>query len=74
MEIGSIANEIEEYGQFEVTFVADPFEYAILQPLEITKTTTLVNSGTKYSLPKITIYGSGSITVTINDVSFLIKM
>ncbi|MCQ6329042.1 phage tail domain-containing protein, partial [Bacillus cereus] len=73
VEIGSIANEIEEYGQFEVTFVADPFEYAILQPLEITKTTTLVNSGTKYSLPKITIYGSGSITVTINDVSFLIK-
>ncbi|PYE95041.1 phage tail protein [Bacillus sp. 196mf] len=73
VEIGSIANEIEEYGQFEVTFVADPFEYAILQPLEITKTTTLVNSGTKYSLPKITIFGSGSITVTINDVSFLIK-
>ncbi|WP_267418854.1 phage tail domain-containing protein [Bacillus sp. GC_Bacil_1] len=73
VEIDDINNEIEEYGQFEVTFIADPFEYAILQPMEITATTTLVNYGTKHSLPKITIYGSGSITVTINDVSFLIR-
>ncbi|MFJ8453328.1 phage tail protein [Bacillus paramycoides] len=73
VEIGDIANEIEEYGQFEVNFVADPFEYAIQQPLEITTAMTIVNYGTKYSLPKLTIYGSGSITITINDTTFLIR-
>ncbi|HFK1410244.1 TPA: phage tail domain-containing protein, partial [Bacillus cereus] len=27
VEIGDIANEIEEYGEFEVAFTLDPFEY-----------------------------------------------
>lgn len=73
VEIGDIANEIEEYGVFEVTFTADPFEYAIYQPFEITKPGMIVNYGTFESLPKLTIYGNGTSTLTINGISFQLK-
>ncbi|PFJ19023.1 phage tail protein [Bacillus cereus] len=73
VEIGDINNEIEEYGFFEVTFVADPYEYAIQQPLEFTTAMTIVNYGTFDSLPKFTIYGSGTITMQINGISFQLK-
>lgn len=73
VEIGDINNEIEEYGLFEVTFTADPFEYAICQPLEIIKPGMILNYGTFEALPKLTIYGSGTSTLTINGISFQLK-
>lgn len=73
VEIGDIDNEIEEYGKFEVTFISDPYEYSIEQPFEITAPVTIANQGTLHSLPKITIYGSGNITMSIGGVSFQVK-
>ncbi|MEB9549527.1 phage tail family protein [Bacillus cereus] len=73
VEIGDIANEIEEYGMFDVTFTTDPFEYAICQPIELNQPGTIVNYGTWEALPKLTVYGTGIITITIHDVSFQIK-
>lgn len=73
VEIGDIVNEIEEYGMFDVTFTTAPFEYAICQPIEITRPITLFNPGTFESLPKLTVYGTGDITITVHGISFQIK-
>lgn len=73
VEIGDINNEIEEYGMFEVNFVADPYEYAIMQPFEVTAPVTLANYGTYAALPKLTIYGTGDITIYVNGTSFQLK-
>jgi len=73
VEIGDIDNEIEEYGKFEVIFKADPYEYAIEQPITITNPVTIINQGTLHSLPKLTIYGTGNITIQINGISFQVK-
>ncbi|MBJ8093162.1 phage tail domain-containing protein [Bacillus cereus] len=73
VEIGDIANEIEEYGEFEVEFTLDPFEYIATAPIVLTKPESILNPGTIESDPKLVIYGSGDVTVTINDVSFRIK-
>ncbi len=73
VEIGDIDNEIEEYGKFQVTFKSDPYEYAIEQPITITNPVTIINQGTLHSLPKLTIYGTGNITIQINGISFQVK-
>ncbi|MBJ3792472.1 phage tail protein [Bacillus sp. OA1] len=73
VEIGDIENEIEEYGKFQVTFKSDPYEYAIEQPFTLTTPATIMNQGTLHSLPKLTIYGTGNITIQINGISFQIK-
>lgn len=73
VEIGDIENEIEEYGKFQVTFKSDPYEYAIEQPITITNPVTIINQGTLHSLPKLTIYGTGNITIQINGISFQVK-
>ncbi|PFM49570.1 phage tail protein [Bacillus cereus] len=73
VEIGNIDNEIEEYGQFEVTFKSDPYEYVIEQPIELVAGMSIMNYGTTYSLPKFTITGNGTITVYVNGIGFQIK-
>ncbi|EJQ44023.1 hypothetical protein IEQ_04810 [Bacillus cereus BAG6X1-2] len=73
VEIGDIANDIEEYGLFDVTFTTDPFEYAICQPIEIERPVALFNPGTFEALPKLIVYGKGDITITFHSVSFQIK-
>lgn len=73
VDIGDIDNQFEEYGQFEVTFKSDPYEYIIEQPIELVTGMTVMNYGTLYSLPKFTITGSGTITVYVNGIAFQIK-
>ncbi|PHB90658.1 phage tail protein [Bacillus wiedmannii] len=73
VEIGNIENEIEEYGEFEVSFTFDPFEYVITAPIEIMQSDVVLNIGTFESEPRFEIYGSGDIKLTINDNPFLIQ-
>ncbi|MEK0222318.1 phage tail protein [Bacillus cereus] len=73
VKIGDIVNDIEEHGEFEVEFTLDPFEYVTTVPIVLTKQESILNPGTVESNPKLEIYGSGDITVTINDISFRIK-
>lgn len=62
----NIENEIDNFGYFIVNFICDPFQYAISESLTITSSGTLNNTGTYLSLPKITVYGSGKIVMSIN--------
>ncbi|PGW56030.1 phage tail domain-containing protein [Bacillus thuringiensis] len=73
VEIGDIANEMEEYGEFEVDFILDPFEYTEDVNLKLTEPGIFYNPGTIESEPKFWIVGNGTFRITINDVSFQIK-
>jgi phage-related protein len=73
VEMGDIANEMEEHGEFEVDFTLDPFEYAEDVNLKLTKPGIIYNPGTLESEPKFWIVGNGTFRITINDVSFQMK-
>ncbi|SDY42773.1 phage tail protein [Bacillus sp. 166amftsu] len=73
VEIDDIENQIEEYGGFEATFTFDPFEYVEDETIILTTPGVLYNPGTEKSDPKIVIAGSGTVNITINDVTFQVK-
>ncbi len=54
---------------FRVSFKVDPFFYldSGQEVITTTETIKLVNPGTYYAEPKITIYGTGDITLNINS-------
>lgn len=56
-------------GRFTAVFVCEPFCYLEegLDKITINKATSLYNQGTYKSEPILTLYGSGNITLTINN-------
>lgn len=69
----SIADQIYLYNSFLLQFKVQPFKYRanpLRDDLELTAPTIIRNSGTVYSEPIITVYGSGDITLSINDVDY----
>ncbi|WP_367899811.1 phage tail protein [Bacillus pseudomycoides] len=73
VEIGDIANEIEEYGEFEVNFTLDPFEYVEDESITIYEPGLIYNPGTEKSQPEMVIVAKGTVNITINDVTFQLK-
>lgn len=73
VEIEDAVNEIEEYGEFEVKFILDPFSYIpdLKQTLEIAG--SVFNLGTAESEPYIKIYGNGDINLSVNNEQFVFK-
>ena len=70
----SIAQMMRVFQKFQVILDTQPFKYSVNaagDALELTAPTTIRNSGTVYSEPLITVYGSGDITLTINGADFL---
>jgi len=69
----SIAQMMRVFQKFQVILDTQPFKYSVNaagDALELTAPTTIRNSGTVYSEPLITVYGSGNITLTINGADF----
>lgn len=69
----SIAQMMRVFQKFQVILDTQPFKYSVNaagDALELTAPTTIRNSGTVYSEPLITVYGSGDITLTINGADF----
>ena len=53
--------------EFALTFNCSPFKYIRnVETITLTSSNTVTNLGTIHSLPKITVYGTGSRTLTIN--------
>ena len=69
----SIAQMMRVFQKFQVILDTQPFKYSVNaagDALELTAPTAIRNSGTVYSEPLITVYGSGDITLTINGADF----
>ena len=69
----SIAQMMRVFQKFQVILDTQPFKYSVNaagDALELTAPTTIRNSGTVYSEPLITVYGSGDVTLTINGADF----
>lgn len=70
ISFGSILKNIND---FLIQFDVQPFKYRanpFRDDLELTAPTIIRNSGTVYAEPIITVYGSGDITLSINDVDY----
>jgi len=71
---GIIKNQIEfskvvtTYHTFIIQFECQPHKYSVNDDvITLTKSETIFNSGTAISKPTITIYGTGSVSLIIND-------
>lgn len=69
----SISQMMRMFQKFMVTMDTQPFKYSVNafnDALELTAPTKIKSRGTIYSEPIITVYGSGDITLTINETEF----
>lgn len=69
----SIAQMMRVFQKFQVVMDTQPFKYSVNaagDALELTAPTAIRNSGTVYSEPLITVFGSGDITLTVNGADF----
>lgn len=74
VSVGEIKHE-GRLRKFTVTFRIAPFTYLVdgKRTREITNGSVVLNGGTHKSTPRLKIYGSGSVTITINNKSFTLK-
>ncbi|WP_449456465.1 phage tail protein [Streptococcus suis] len=72
-EIGDIASEIAEHGEFKIVCVADPYDYKV-KPVEKhgVRSLSVSNNGTAVALPIITLRGTGNIGLRVGDYSLSI--
>lgn len=69
----SIAQMMRTFQKFQVSFDTYPFKYSVNrfdEALELEKSAVILGKGTVYSQPVITVYGTGAITLTINDTEY----
>lgn len=69
----SIAQMMRTFQKFQVTMDCQPFKYSVSSRqnvMELTEAMNILNVGTVYSEPTITVYGTGDITLTINGQPF----
>ena len=60
--------EIDIVGEFEVTFICDPFKYSTNEIIEIYNNNSIIyNEGTYESQPYLKIFGTEYVTLNIND-------
>ena len=61
--------------EFALTFNCSPFKYICnVETITMTSSGTVANIGTIHSLPKITVYGNGSRTLTINGKQIILNI
>ena len=70
-----IKTTFEEYGDFKVKFICEPFYYDLLEKnITVTqKQTNIYNNGDFASSPRVIIYGTGDFQITINDTTVQIN-
>lgn len=69
----SIASMMRMFQKFMVTMDTQPFKYdanAYEYTEELTEADTIINHGTVYAEPVITIYGTGDIALNVNGVDY----
>jgi len=72
---GPLERRLSALSEFSVSFICAPFRYMRnVSPVTMTATGTVNNPGSVYSLPKITVYGTGSRTLTINGKPIILNI
>lgn len=64
--IDSTVNDIIAYGRMTINIRFDPFEYVDMNPVTLNSPGNLTNPGTYFSNPKISVYGTGNLSITVN--------
>lgn len=66
---------MDEGQQFDVSFTVKPYKLLVYSPTKILTTSgsSFLNNSSKTSLPRIKIFGSGDVTLTVNGIPFVIK-
>lgn len=64
--VQSTINDINSYGRVTMEITLDPFEYVEINPITMNSPGNINNPGTYFSNPKITIYGTGNLSITVN--------
>jgi len=75
VQSGALERRLTKLYEFSLTFTCAPFRYLRNAPVSIlSQSGTVVNIGGIYSLPKITVYGTGNRTLTINGKSVTLNI
>jgi phage-related protein len=72
---GALEMRLSSWGEAVLTFTCAPFKYQRnVAPVSMTASGAINNPGTVYSLPKITVYGTGTRTLTINGKAVVLNL
>lgn len=73
--VSELSREMAGWGFFTVVFALQPFTYLSsgLQPVVLTASNELTNPGLLPAAPVITVSGTGSLTLTINDTDYHLR-
>lgn len=72
--VDNISRDFDKYNTISVTFTLEPFKYDIYDKMMIlTKSEKIYYMGNTKGKPKLKIYGSGNIELTINSETIQIK-
>ena len=75
VQAGTLERRLTNLYEFSLSFTCSPFRQLRNIPLIIMTTSgTIINPGTVYSQPKITVYGTGSRTLTINGKQIILNI
>jgi phage-related protein len=73
--VGALERKMAIMSEFALTFTCSPFRYIrSVETVTMTASGNIDNTGTVYSLPKITVYGTGSQTLTINGKAIILNI
>lgn len=72
---GDISKELRLYGEFEVTFIVEPFlqDLSVFSRSWLENEYIITNQGDFEAPPELKFYGDGNIQVTVNDDTFTIN-
>lgn len=72
--VDNISRDFDKYNTMSVTFTLEPFKYDIYdKTMILTKSEKIYYMGNAKGKPKLKIYGSGNIELTINSETIQIK-
>ena len=72
--VDNISRDFDKYNTISVTFTLEPFKYDIYdKTMILTKSEKIYYMGNAKGKPKLKIYGSGNIELTINSETIQIK-
>jgi phage-related protein len=73
--IGDISKELRLYGEFEVTFIVEPFlqDISKFSKTWLEDEYVISNQGDFETYPELKLYGDGNIQVTVNNDTFTVN-